>query len=133
MQREQDLVARVLAQEGVQQVLLGEVRAPSEPQVRVLVREEDVVEVHDDPRGEPRQNVQDDPVDLASELHGVGCVEEQDVACLDSSSGSSCAGQTRWRVVAGSAIRGSGSTAVSTPGWPSEAFTASAAADTRVE
>ena len=67
----------------MQQVLL----APEEPELlrplpRVLVRDEDVVHVHDHARLQARQDLQHDVVDVAAELHDVRRVDEEDVAAL---------------------------------------------------
>ena len=46
----------------------------------VLERQPDVVEVDDDPGREPRQHLEHDRVDVASDLDRVGGVDEEQVA-----------------------------------------------------
>ena len=50
------------------------------PIAPVLKGKEDIVDVHDDSRLETRQYFQEQIIDVAANLHGVGAVDEQDVA-----------------------------------------------------
>jgi len=83
MHRQQHLELAIERQERLQQVLLRP-RQPHvhDPLARVLVREEDVVEVHDHADRQARHALQQQVIDVAAGLDRVGGVDEQHVARL---------------------------------------------------
>src|SRR5207245_9783049 len=83
VRREQDLVVVVKREERLEQVLLGPIALVVEnPVAPVIIGQEDVVEMDRDTRSERWQDVEDEVVDVAANLDGVGRVDEQQVAVL---------------------------------------------------
>ena len=79
----QHLPLAVVDQERLHEVLLGPEMRARDMRSRVVARQEDVVEVHDDARRDERQEVEHDAVDVAADLDGVRRVDEQDVVRLE--------------------------------------------------
>ena len=75
-----DPPAGVLEEQSVEEVLLVEEPAGDQTVPGILVREEDVVDLHPHAGGELRQHLEQEAVHLAAELDHVGGVDEQDVA-----------------------------------------------------
>src|SRR4051794_7078091 len=82
--RQSDLELLVERQERFEQVLLVQCEATfDEPLGRVVVWKEDVVHVYPDARRETRQDLEKLVTDVATKLHGVARVDEENVVRLE--------------------------------------------------
>jgi len=80
VQRKDDFPVGVFSQERLKQVLLSPVQPPLKKAPWIFVRDEDVVDVHENAGMKDRQDIEDQVVDLAAELDRVRSVNEQNVA-----------------------------------------------------
>ena len=79
-ERKLDAERVIERQEGLEQILLSPGSTISNnPLARVLVRQEHIVDMNPYAGGQPWQQIEDDPVDVAAGFHGVRRVDEENV------------------------------------------------------